>query len=780
MPLSRFPRWGIRIAPTSLREVLDLPLPRQFRREATLEALKLCDLDERVWQKFSPEVCIRLGQLVVEIVRKAIPALPANVLMRHIPSPPKGVTIEDLHIEQRTYNCLRRLLLEGRLTKVADLGEMTIDDVLSIEGFGAKCLVDLLTSLEAPQMPSREQESQSDDGDIRPRLEADGSLQFLFSRIRHLRLPKLPEGATLADLALAERTYNCLEKQGYLEHPHDLEELTVEQALEIPGFGMQSLMNYLAAIERHRHGSAPEEDHPLGTNQEVLPLACALSGEYSFLEDELRALVSENHSPRAGLRMERNAEIVLEYLGLDGGGGATLKAIGDKYGLTRERVRQICDRTTRGLERLASVPSLLQRTLDFVSHRLPAEASILEAQLQQEGLTRRSFRLEGLANAVKLLGRTLAFEIQEIDGRRMVVPPERTPIVRRTIILAQKAVARFGVATVADVAARVTEAASTPVSADFVTGVLESRQGFEWLDREAGWLWFRSLTKNRVLSRIRKILSVAEIIDVGELRSGIARHHAMDGYAPPRRVLLELCRRLPYCRVEDSFIRAKPGLDWQTILRGTELTMARILKEHGPLMQRAKLEEFCSAAGMKRATFYAYLDYSPIIERYASSVYGLRGASVPPGLAESLIPHNERPLSVRLDHGWTSDRKIWIGYRLSEGMVRNGVLSVPSGVKKFLQGKFVLKAADGVVIGTLAIRENSGWGLSPFYRRRGGEAGDTLLLVFDLSRRETLVSVGEEGLLEPYRIACEKERCLTLEAIKDAQTSSSIGGSSCG
>jgi hypothetical protein len=85
-------------------------------------------------------------------------------------------------------------------------------------------------------------------------------------------------------------------------------------------------------------------------------------------------------------------------------------------------------------------------------------------------------------------------------------------------------------------------------------------------------------------------------------------------------------------------------------------------------------------------------------------------------------------------------------------MVRNGTFSVPSGVKKFLQGKFTLKAADGGVIGTLVIRDSSGWGLGTFYRRRGGEAGDTLLIVFDLKSQEALISVGDENLLEPYQL----------------------------
>jgi hypothetical protein len=657
--------------------------------------------------------------------------------------------LEDLDLEPRTYNCLRNMQLQGKFQQLADLSEKTIGDILRFHGFGAKCLVDLLTSLESaqnssPHAPDTQRKQQVADEGL--------PLRLVLSRLRHLRLPKLPEGTKLRDMPLTGRAYNCLQKQGYQERLQELEELTVEQALEIPGFGMQSFLDYLEAVAKlHTEGPTDEPGKP-GSDEPLYTPAWTLAVEQRFLEDELRDLLMQGRQPHGPLQLDRNTAIALEYFGFDGGGGWALRAIGDKYGVTRERVRQICDRAVRDLKRITDLPPMLKRTLEYVSQHLPSEATALEAQLQREGLVRTTFRLEGLANAAKLLGQTPPFQIEEIDGRRMAVHAERVRVAKRMIGIARRAVRRFGVVTVDDVAAQITGLSSSVISPEFVARVLEARPDFEWLDKDSGWFWFRSLTKNRVLSRIRKILSVAETIDVSELRSGIARHYMMEGYAPPRRVLLELSKRLPYCYVEGSLIRAQPGLDWQTLLRGTEHTMAKILKEHGPVLQRANFEALCTAEGMKRPTFYAYLDYSPIIERYASGVYGLRGASLPPGLAESLVQHREFPTSVHVDHGWTRDRKLWIGYRVSEAMVRNGVFSVPSGVKNFLQCKFTLKATDGGVVGTLVIRDNSGWGLGPFYRRRGGESGDNLLIVFDLKCKEALISVGDENLLEPYQL----------------------------
>jgi hypothetical protein len=147
----------------------------------------------------------------------------------------------------------------------------------------------------------------------------------------------------------------------------------------------------------------------------------------------------------------------------------------------------------------------------------------------------------------------------------------------------------------------------------------------------------------------------------------------------------------------------------------------------------------------------AQLDYSPVIDRFASGVYGLRGAKVEPGTVESLIPQYQRRASVRLDHGWTGDRKIWIGYRVSEGMLNSGAFSIPGGLKRFLQGSFALNSADGLRIGTLVVKESSAWGIGPFFRRRGGEPGDTLLIVFDLKAKDAHVSIGDDDLLEQYQ-----------------------------
>ena len=238
--------------------------------------------------------------------------------------------------------------------------------------------------------------------------------------------------------------------------------------------------------------------------------------------------------------------------------------------------------------RVGAIP-FLDRVLTTVKELLPSPADSVEAQLRDVGITQGRFRLEALAKAAELFGRKASFALETINGKRMAVVPGQEESVQRTILIAARAVARYGVATTSEIAAMIQERTSCPTTAAVVASIVEGQLGFEWLDREAGWFFLRYSRRNRVISRIRKILAVAERIHVSELRSGIARHHAMKGYAPPRRVLLELCRCLPHCLVEGECVQAEPKMDWREVLRGTEHTMVQVLMEHGPVMQRGSL-----------------------------------------------------------------------------------------------------------------------------------------------------------------------------------------------
>jgi len=110
---------------------------------------------------------------------------------------------------------------------------------------------------------------------------------------------------------------------------------------------------------------------------------------------------------------------------------------------------------------------------------------------------------------------------------------------------------------------------------------------------------------------------------------------------------------------------------------------------------------------------------------------------------------------VLADYGWTPEGQIWLAYRLSEATILTGVVSVPAAMRDFVAGEFALKSQDGEGMGILVAKESTAWGLGPFFSRRGGEAGDYLLISLDLKMREANLCLGTADLVEDYANAAE-------------------------
>ena len=333
------------------------------------------------------------------------------------------------------------------------------------------------------------------------------------------------------------------------------------------------------------------------------------------LERELRELLGTG----------RNALIAARYYGFDGGGGTTLQAVGNEIGVTRERVRQIVNAVSESLSIRRAVSPTFDRTIAFVADRIPATAGEIEAGLRSQRLTSGLFRLEGVIKAAELLGRRLPFSITEVKGQRLVYPRDVPPAA--TIVrMARRLICRWGMASLSDVVAEARKVKYGVCDRKLVASALVRLRGFHWLERSSGWFWLSDTQYNPVLRRMRKILSVANPINISELCAGIVRGPSMRGFSPSRRVLLEFCRQAPGLRVNGKTVQAEPGIDSDEVLTQTEKDIVRILSEHGGIIATSEFKSACLGMRVNSKTFYLNLVRSPIISTHGGHVYGLIGS----------------------------------------------------------------------------------------------------------------------------------------------------------
>jgi hypothetical protein len=332
------------------------------------------------------------------------------------------------------------------------------------------------------------------------------------------------------------------------------------------------------------------------------------------LETELLALTGE----------DRDARIVARHLGFDGGGGANFQRIGNEFGLTRERVRQIVLIASKNEVSLPVDLPAFDLAIATVAASVPARACEVEAKLRSAGLTSGLFRLEGIVNVARLLGRTLPFSMRALRTDRFAVD-RGFPAFNDIVAAARHNVRRSGMAAVCDLVRSGLNAEESRREMSIVEAVLVMQKGFRWLDQSTGWFWFSGVSGNLALRRIRKMLSVAVCLTLADLRAGLAR---MRNELPPDEVLIQFCLQAPGITVEGNKIRASSRIARARVLNKTEQDIFGILAEHNGRMPNSELICRANDLGIKRPTFYQCVSHSPIVSRYGRH-YGLIGSTTP-------------------------------------------------------------------------------------------------------------------------------------------------------
>lgn len=123
---------------------------------------------------------------------------------------------------------------------------------------------------------------------------------------------------------------------------------TNEELAEILEMTPKEVSNMLKNTNRHLSVDAPiSGEEGDSTMLDVIPSNLNLSPDDTLMEESLKEEVQQGLSILA----PREVQVLSAYYGLNGSQPLTLEEIGEQYGLTRERVRQIKERAIRRLRK---------------------------------------------------------------------------------------------------------------------------------------------------------------------------------------------------------------------------------------------------------------------------------------------------------------------------------------------------------------------------------------------------------------------------------------------
>lgn len=724
----RWPRPGLPLLPRPLRRAWYYdPLPSAvIYRTGLPEGTTLGKLDETVWTSaHRPDlldlVANHITRLVTERLYRgrdpetsALPLLAATISSTD--------ELDSLELSTRTRRALER---SGRIGDSSWFESATPEVLMSILGLGTRSMLELSAVLEA--WAHRDGRGSHDGGEA-------------FSNEEGTRSGASTEREN--ESALMANVESILYRFPAAQIPTSDPRF---QPLGLSGASLEDGLRQLieARLDESSSGYLQVELPLLDLAEPTISKAAELlsRAETALLDEQLDEILALVAPPK-------HLKAIAARLGWDGHGGVTLNEAGRMSGVSRERIRQLEAEVVARMKNVNYLPRLDQ-AIALLNRAAAAVAGDVSILLIREGLTRRQFLPRGIVAAAKVFGRTVGFEIG--DDPRTVLPPGGG---HYRYLQALRSLTDVGyVASVAEFPERLAAIAADPLPVESVRRWLDTTGVIVWLDDARDRFWVhRKEGRNIYVNIARKILSVSSKVTTRAVREGILRrqrHRGFSGAAPL--CAIERLLSMAGLTVERGYVSSPETLTAAKELGKIEYSFFQALIEADGALDVYDLRDRCLERGVNRNSFYFYLSYSPIIERLAPRVHGLRGVNVDPGRVAALAGRRQTTRAL-VDHGWTRDGALWLGYNVTDSIRHAGVVQVPAAMRELIgKRQLELLTRDAVPIGTLSISETgSAFGLASYMDRRGVDVGDALVITVDTALGCAVVEAGSSELINVF------------------------------
>jgi hypothetical protein len=434
-------------------------------------------------------------------------------------------------------------------------------------------------------------------------------------------------------------------------------------------------------------------------------------------------------------------------LGLHEDGTQTLQSISDRFGITRERVRQIVQQWTRPdiqLSRVWTTPPIIQQLLNLLSMREFWDDAELNSLLIKEFQTQWKSPSKTISTILKMVQYEPTFdlftetELVSVNDSRIKYNLPTKQEVRRAILQSSS---MSGFALIDDVC----QALSLnfyDIPQDVLKRVIRDEAIYGHLPLE---YVFASGRKDQMspVSRALLMLAWAGELSIDEIRIGLDRYGRFRKMPPPppNEVLLAFYVLRPEFEVVGDRVRALIPTD--RIEDTVEGQIALLCEQQdGAVISKTLIQDHFRQLGQYTSSASMYVTYSPILRPAGMgciTIVGRAPSSNQIEAARELASH----LTIDSHMSWTSTTsnqtvEILVGTTFRD----SGVISLPSQKVRWLEGRRLkVLSEERIEHGSLSVSGNFLYGFTPFFNAMRIDAGDTIQVEIDTKDEVALISV---------------------------------------
>lgn len=371
------------------------------------------------------------------------------------------------------------------------------------------------------------------------------------------------------------------------------------------------------------------------------------------------ALAAINHAEHRPGSDEAEGRWLGIFLARYGGPrGLSLKAVGERYGITRERVRQICEYMMAALRAQPVKMPALERLLAAAARVMPLSTDEADSQLtrllgENVGLlaAMRFADEMGLANPVRrssAVARTHA----GYKPLAIVEAVESSPWVGAAMSHARRDCTYVGCTNFIRIAGLLALEQGIAQDLETLQTVFSRAPGFRMLDSDSGWFTLEDSETSAAATRMLKLMSVASgSVDLDTVASALMtddrwfyREGGRAMAVPPLHVLASLFAGWSWLtgNGHNKYVTTEQ-IDPCDVLSKTERAAVEALRAHGGVATRAEIAtHLIDSLGVSNAAVSQVLATSSTVSKLDHAIYGVRGH---PLATEALVDARKRKVA---------------------------------------------------------------------------------------------------------------------------------------
>ena len=357
-----------------------------------------------------------------------------------------------------------------------------------------------------------------------------------------------------------------------------------------------------------------------------------------YLEVELQKILEEciKTSQKDQSIKDRIIDVLINRFGLDGSPAKTLEIIGQKYNVTRERIRQNQEVGLRKLRTRKPFTPILDKIFEELSKALPVTEIEFNRILKEKKLTLVEWDFKGLKDFYADLGIKTNFYITKVNTIKIITDNSKNFIAQQLLTIINKQISSNGLFSISK-CMELKEIYLNDVKSEIIKKILLTKANFNWLDDEKNWFTYQS-QRNRLINLISKAATASKNQNIKTLYNSVKKNSRLE-----RELIFNQNIFINFCKVAfDISIDGSEHIIFNSLtpkisnfkgregqmIAPNEKKMMNIFNDYGPILYIDDLKELANLQDIRSDSLTMMLGYSPLFYRTDKGFYTLIGKNM--------------------------------------------------------------------------------------------------------------------------------------------------------